>query len=54
MSDAFASTRPPEIAAFVGKHIIYTYANGWQDEMYFKNDRTVVAHCKIRNRRLLP
>jgi len=36
MSDAFESTHPSEIATFVGKHIIYTYANGWQYEMYFK------------------
>jgi phenolic acid decarboxylase len=41
MSDPFESTRPADIAAFVGKHIIYTYANGWQYEMYIKNDRTI-------------
>lgn len=41
MTDPFESTRPAEIAPFVGKHIIYTYANGWQYEMYFKNDRTI-------------
>ncbi len=41
MSDNFASTRPAEIAPFVVKHIIYTYANGWQYEMYFQNERTI-------------
>ncbi len=41
MSDSFESTHPAEIAPFVGKHIIYTYANGWLYEMYFKNDRTI-------------
>ncbi|HEX2526631.1 MAG TPA: phenolic acid decarboxylase [Geminicoccus sp.] len=39
MSDPFASTRPAEIAAFVGKHYIYTYDNGWQYETYIKNER---------------
>ena len=41
MSDPFESTRPTEIAPFVGKHIIYTYANGWKYEMYLKNERTI-------------
>jgi phenolic acid decarboxylase len=41
MSDPFASTRPAEIAAFVGKHYIYTYDNGWQYETYIKNERHV-------------
>ena len=40
MSDAFKSTKPAEIAPFVGKHYIYTYENGWQYEFYIKNDRT--------------
>ncbi len=41
MPDAFDSTKPAEIAPFVGKHFIYTYENGWQYEMYIKNDRTM-------------
>jgi phenolic acid decarboxylase len=41
MSDPFESTRPAEIAPIVGKHFIYTYENGWQYEMYVKNDRTI-------------
>jgi phenolic acid decarboxylase len=41
MSDPFESTKAEEIAAFVGKHIIYTYENGWQYEIYVKNDRTL-------------
>ena len=41
MSDPFESTKPTEIEAFVGKHFIYTYENGWQYEIYVKNDRTI-------------
>ncbi|MDE1149455.1 MAG: phenolic acid decarboxylase [Azospirillaceae bacterium] len=41
MSDAFESTKPEELTGFVGKHFIYTYANGWQYELYVKNDRTI-------------
>ncbi|ACA19578.1 Phenolic acid decarboxylase [Methylobacterium sp. 4-46] len=41
MSDLFASTRREEIAPFLGKHFIYTYENGWQYEMYIKNERTI-------------
>lgn len=41
MSDPFESTKPAEIARFIGKHFIYTYENGWQYEMYIKNDRTI-------------
>ena len=37
--DEFESTRPDEIAPLVGKHLIYTYANGWQYEVYIRNDR---------------
>ena len=39
MPDSFGSTRPAEIAAFIGKHYIYTYDNGWQYETYIKNER---------------
>ncbi|NKE43895.1 phenolic acid decarboxylase [Roseomonas frigidaquae] len=41
MSDPLASTRPAEIAPFVGKHYIYTYDNGWQYEFYIKNERRI-------------
>lgn len=41
MSESFESTRSAEIADFVGKHIIYTYENGWQYEVYIKNERTI-------------
>ncbi|AQQ69324.1 hypothetical protein Mag101_01885 [Microbulbifer agarilyticus] len=27
-----------DLSEFVGKHIIYTYANGWQYEYYFRNE----------------
>lgn len=30
-----------DLSEIVGKHFIYTYANGWQYEMYVKNDRTI-------------
>ncbi len=36
MPDPFEFTRPAEIAPFVGKHIIYTYANGWQVRNVFQ------------------
>ncbi|MDX5630222.1 MULTISPECIES: phenolic acid decarboxylase [unclassified Brenneria] len=41
MSDAFESTRPETLTRFIGKHLIYTYDNGWQYEMYIKNARTM-------------
>ncbi|KEZ75614.1 phenolic acid decarboxylase [Salinisphaera hydrothermalis] len=41
MSDPFESTKPQELVGFIGKHFIYTYANGWQYELYVKNDRTI-------------
>jgi phenolic acid decarboxylase len=41
MTDLFESTKPEELTRFVGQHFIYTYANGWQYEMYIKNDRTI-------------
>ena len=41
MTNAFDSTKPDEISSFVGKHFIYTYDNGWQYELYVKNDRTI-------------
>ena len=36
-----SSTKPAEITRFVGKHYIYTYENGWQYQLYVKNDRTI-------------
>ncbi|MFD2174723.1 phenolic acid decarboxylase [Rhodobacter lacus] len=41
MSDLFESTKPEELTSFVGKHLIYTYDNGWQYELYVKNARTI-------------
>lgn len=41
MSDPFESTKPDEIAGFIGTHLIYTYENGWQYEVYIKNERTM-------------
>jgi phenolic acid decarboxylase len=33
--------KPEELVGFVGRHFIYTYANGWQYELYVKNERTI-------------
>src|ERR1700687_3579176 len=41
MADLWQSTKPAELTAFIGKHFIYTYENGWQYEMYIKNARTI-------------
>ena len=30
-----------DLSAFVGKHIVYTYDNGWNYEIYVKNDHTI-------------
>jgi len=30
-----------DLAGFVGKHLIYTYDNGWNYELYIKNPSTV-------------
>ena len=39
--ESFESTRPEELEGFLGKHMIYTYDNGWQYEIYIKNATTV-------------
>jgi phenolic acid decarboxylase len=41
MTDGWKSTKPEELAAFIGKHYLYRYENGWQYELYIKNDRTI-------------
>lgn len=41
MSNEFESTKPEELGDFIGRHFIYTYDNGWQYELYVKNDRTI-------------
>ena len=41
MSNLFESTKPEELREFIGTHLIYTYDNGWQYELYVKNDRTI-------------
>jgi phenolic acid decarboxylase len=40
-SESFESTKPDELAEFLGKHFIYTYENGWQYELYIKNAYTI-------------
>jgi phenolic acid decarboxylase len=37
----YESTKPNELTPFLGKHFIYTYDNGWQYELYIKNERTI-------------
>jgi phenolic acid decarboxylase len=39
--DSYESTKPAELNAFLGKHFIYTYENGWQYELYIKNATTI-------------
>jgi len=39
--ESFESTKPDELSAFVGKHFIYTYENGWRYELYIKNAFTI-------------
>ncbi|TWI45201.1 phenolic acid decarboxylase [Pseudomonas duriflava] len=41
MSESFTSTKLEQLHAFIGKHFIYTYENGWQYEMYLKDERTI-------------
>lgn len=41
MSNEFESTKAEELVGFVGRHLIYTYDNGWQYELYVKNDRAI-------------
>lgn len=35
------SNKLDSLKGFVGKHLIYTYDNGWQYEIYVKNDHTL-------------
>ncbi|WP_343591245.1 phenolic acid decarboxylase [Paracidovorax wautersii] len=37
----FESTHPAQLAEFIGQHMIYTYDNGWQYELYIKNERSI-------------
>jgi phenolic acid decarboxylase len=30
-----------DLSGFVGKHLVYTYDNGWNYEIYVKNDTTL-------------
>ncbi len=29
-----------DLSGFVGKHLVYTYDNGWNYEIYVKNENT--------------
>ena len=37
---AIATQPKQDLSAVLGKHMIYTYANGWQYELYFRNDHS--------------
>ena len=39
--ESFESTHADQLANFIGRHLIYTYDNGWQYELYLKNARTI-------------
>lgn len=41
MQESFDSTKPEQLSGFLGQHLIYTYENGWQYEIYLKNATTV-------------
>ena len=30
-----------DLSGFVGKHLVYTYDNGWNYEIYVKNENTL-------------
>lgn len=30
-----------DLSGFIGKHLVYTYDNGWNYEIYVKNGRTL-------------
>lgn len=30
-----------DLSGFIGKHLVYTYDNGWKYELYVKNDQTL-------------
>lgn len=36
-----ASFNKHDLSGFIGKHIVYTYDNGWQYEIYVKNVQTL-------------
>jgi len=39
MTTVAEPTPPQRLNRIAGKHLIYTYANGWQYELYVKNPR---------------
>lgn len=41
MSQVSESLHPAELVDFVGSHLIYRYDNGWQYELYVKNENTI-------------
>ncbi len=30
-----------DLSGFIGKHLVYTYDNGWNYEIYIKNENTI-------------
>ena len=41
MTHSYESTKPEQLTKLIGIHVIYTYDNGWQYELYVKNDHTI-------------
>lgn len=41
MTETTSPAPDQDLTGLVGHHFIYTYANGWQYEMYVKNDATI-------------
>lgn len=41
MVTAGDATPPQRLDGVIGKHLIYTYATGWQYELYVKNESTI-------------
>ena len=49
-----------DLSGFVGKHLVYTYDNGWNYEIYVKNETTLdyrihsglVANRWVKDQRL--
>ncbi|MCP2167200.1 phenolic acid decarboxylase [Goodfellowiella coeruleoviolacea] len=41
MTSVEEPTPPQDLSGITGRHFIYTYANGWQYEMYVKNETTI-------------
>lgn len=40
-----------DLSGFIGKHLVYTYDNGWNYEIYVKNGTTwIIAFTAVSSR----